>query len=621
MAGHQMKEQRKNAQAQATINAADAASEAAYGQYQDALTKAGGKQDDPAAQAAYQAYTTAFQAGKQAKAQFVIPEKTQKGKKAAGDTDPVKSPDGKKKPASAGFNNIKDFFEANPHIIPQIALMTMQPKPQGLSAQGQEQVQNLESQKLANQQQQQQAAAVQQRQNDQNMIAMYGRMTPEEIAKLPPETQKQINDPQNGLKTAQSRYAMEQPAKAKYDWFTDEQGAFHSVPEGAEPLPGWKKYEKSPTNESQTNMYYDAAARAWGTTRDKLSVQQLEYVDAMRSRTKAQASGQSTYSYSTVDPQGNRTTVTKKVSDPLPAPAGMKPLPASTFQQGLQPPPGGSQQASGGFGPPPTSGAYPAAQGVPSTAPQGSTQFTVGAKPKGMVEEGNLPVWNRPTVQNGDGSHSSEYSTSFEQDGKEVLVPTVVDGKFLTPDGKKPKPGSPEEKAMFKKAWQNYLDTGQNLGKFDGVKSADAYANTLHNRGSAKASKGGIAPPPQSGKTAKSGGMAPPPGGKQTALTASVTRQAVAKQQEGYQKAETAYTKTIEAADKAFAAAQAKAAQSGDPSILTTAQAVKDRDYAQAVIDREKAKGRVAAEYDAAVKSIGGTPGAQAGGNLPPGWQ
>jgi arabinogalactan endo-1,4-beta-galactosidase len=100
-----------------------------------------------------------------------------------------------------------------------------------------------------------------------------------------------------------------------------------------------------------------------------------------------------------------------------------------------------------------------------------------------------------------------------------------------------------------------------------------------------------------------------------------VTRQAVKAQQEGYQKAETAYTKTIEAADKAFAAAQAKAAQSGDQSILATAQAVKDRDYAQAVIDREKAKGRVAAEYDAAVKSIGGTPGAQAGGNLPPGWQ
>ena len=103
--------------------------------------------------------------------------------------------------------------------------------------------------------------------------------------------------------------------------------------------------------------------------------------------------------------------------------------------------------------------------------------------PKGMAAPGNLPIWNRPVVQNADGTHSSEYSTSFEQDGKEVLVPTVVNGKFLTPDGKKPKEGSPEEKAMFKAAWQHYLKTGQHLGKFDNSADADAYAGVLHSRG------------------------------------------------------------------------------------------------------------------------------------------
>jgi hypothetical protein len=120
-----------------------------------------------------------------------------------------------------------------------------------------------------------------------------------------------------------------------------------------------------------------------------------------------------------------------------------------------------------------------------------STNFTVGAKPKGMVEEGNLPIWNRPTVQNEDGTHSSEYSTSFEQDGKEVLVPTVVDGKFLTPDGKKPAEGSAEEKAMFEAARQHYLSTGENLGKFDNPDDADAYANKLHNRGDSRPSVSG----------------------------------------------------------------------------------------------------------------------------------
>lgn len=119
-----------------------------------------------------------------------------------------------------------------------------------------------------------------------------------------------------------------------------------------------------------------------------------------------------------------------------------------------------------------------------SSLPPGSTNFTAGPKPKGMVQEGNLPIWNRPTVQNIDGSHSSEYSTSFDEDGKEVLVPTVVNGKFLTPDGKKPPEGSDAEKKMFNAAFQHYKDTGENLGKFSSPDAADAYAETLHNRGS-----------------------------------------------------------------------------------------------------------------------------------------
>jgi hypothetical protein len=620
MMGHQQKEAKKQAQAQATINAADAASEAAYTEYQNALTKAGGKQDDPAAQAAYQAYTTAFQAGKQAKSQFVMPDKTQKGKKNATDSDPVKSPDDKKKKgaASAGFNNIKDFFAANPHIIPQIALITMQPKPPGLTPQAQ--VQNLELQTAQSQNQEQQ-----QKVNDRNMLAMYGKMTPEEIAKLPPEVQKQINDPQNGLATARNRYAMENRDKTKPDWFVDEAGNFHQIAVGEEPPPGWKKYEKTPTNESQSNMYYDAAARAWGTTRDKLSVQQLEYVDAMRARSKAQSSGQTTYSYSTTDTSGNRSTTTRKVSDPIKTPAGVSPLPEKVFGE----PPAASQQSSPGSGPitpPPAAKAAPAAQSVPPTAPKGSTQFTVGAKPKGMVEEGNLPIWNRPTVQNAGGDHSSEYSTSFEQDGKEVLVPTVVNGKFLTPDGKKPKPGSPEEKAMFEAARKHYEETGENLGKFANSKDADAYANTLHSRGEKKAgAKGPITAPPQAGKTAKAGsqtGITPPPGGKQTATTAQVTRQAVTKQKEDYRKAEAQYQKDITDADIQFAKAQKASVSSNDPSILQTAQEAKDSAYSRAKSFLEDAKRSIAEEYDAAVASIGGTPGSQSGStaeNPPPG--
>ena len=113
-----------------------------------------------------------------------------------------------------------------------------------------------------------------------------------------------------------------------------------------------------------------------------------------------------------------------------------------------------------------------------------ATDTMAVAKPQGLIQPGNIPIWNRPTVQNADGSHSSEYSVSFaDQNGHEVLVPTVVDGKFLTPDGKKPVPGSKEEKEMFSKAWQHYLKTGQNLGVFDNPANADAYAQQLHSRG------------------------------------------------------------------------------------------------------------------------------------------
>lgn len=120
--------------------------------------------------------------------------------------------------------------------------------------------------------------------------------------------------------------------------------------------------------------------------------------------------------------------------------------------------------------------------------PPGATEFMAVAKPDGLVESGNLPIWNRPTVANGDGTHSSEYSTSFQDDkGNEVLVPTVVNGKFLTPDGKKPAGGSAQEKAMFDAAWKHYEQTGENLGKFSSSKDADAYAQVLHNRGTPSA--------------------------------------------------------------------------------------------------------------------------------------
>ena len=111
-----------------------------------------------------------------------------------------------------------------------------------------------------------------------------------------------------------------------------------------------------------------------------------------------------------------------------------------------------------------------------------------GPRPSGLITPGTLDWTNRPVIQNADGSHSTDYSVSMADDkGHEVLVPTVVNGKFLTPDGKKPQEGSPAEKEMFKQAWANYQKTGGHFGIFDNAQNADAYAGRLHNR-DAKAS-------------------------------------------------------------------------------------------------------------------------------------
>lgn len=129
-------------------------------------------------------------------------------------------------------------------------------------------------------------------------------------------------------------------------------------------------------------------------------------------------------------------------------------------------------------------GAAPKAPVPPQATGSSISETMAVANPKGLVEPGNLSIWNRPSVQNADGTHSSEYSVSFaDEKGRETLVPTVVNGKFLTPDGKKPPEGSTQEKAMFKAAWQHYLKTGEHLGKFDNPDNADAYAGILHGRG------------------------------------------------------------------------------------------------------------------------------------------
>lgn len=91
--------------------------------------------------------------------------------------------------------------------------------------------------------------------------------------------------------------------------------------------------------------------------------------------------------------------------------------------------------------------------------------FMAQAAPVGLVEKGNIDLTKRPQVKNADGSVSTVRSMSFEEDGREILVPTVSpDGRLLSDD----------------EAINLYRQTGQHLGMFKTGKEADAYAEALH---------------------------------------------------------------------------------------------------------------------------------------------
>ena len=83
-----------------------------------------------------------------------------------------------------------------------------------------------------------------------------------------------------------------------------------------------------------------------------------------------------------------------------------------------------------------------------------------------MYGRGNIDLNKRIPVRNKDGSISTELSFSTEIDGKEVLLPTVINGRIVSED----------------EAIEHYFRTGEYLGKFDTVEEAEEYAEMLHER-------------------------------------------------------------------------------------------------------------------------------------------
>lgn len=102
--------------------------------------------------------------------------------------------------------------------------------------------------------------------------------------------------------------------------------------------------------------------------------------------------------------------------------------------------------------------------------------------PVGMHKIGNIDVNNRPVVHNDDGSISTVFSTRAPLgDGKWALIPTIVNGKFLTPSGKKPNEKNPAEmQALEDAATEHFKKSGEHLGIFDSPDAADKFAEITH---------------------------------------------------------------------------------------------------------------------------------------------
>ena len=94
----------------------------------------------------------------------------------------------------------------------------------------------------------------------------------------------------------------------------------------------------------------------------------------------------------------------------------------------------------------------------------------------GMIEPANIESYNRKILNNPDGSVSTTSSMSFNEGGQEILIPTVINGKRYS----------------LEDAISHYHQTGEHLGKFKDVNSANIYAEELHKRQARKIPYGGL---------------------------------------------------------------------------------------------------------------------------------
>lgn len=359
MQGHAYKEIRKQEQAEAQINVAQTSEKSAWQAYQDAIAQ--GKADPKNADDHYyQAYIKAHQATSDTMAKYTIPEKpTKQNNRGGQQTKKKEKAEGQESQPQTFGQRLKDFFEANPHIVPQFAIATRMPLPPGIAPETQANQIDLQRAKTQLAIADTDLQEAQERQKAEKVYydgyATFGNLNPDEIAALPASDRAAYN----GWLEARARVVQGEKGTTRQYQAPDGKSQGWFVP-GTEPA-GWQPYNRTAVGRQampgSKAAYFESFARENGTTAAELPVSVQEALTKRWNWLQARNTTTSTTVAPGIDT--TKTTSSRSAGSAPPLPQGWKDPYAEAFPSGATP--------RGGMAPPPPAGAATTPPGKKTT--------------------------------------------------------------------------------------------------------------------------------------------------------------------------------------------------------------------------------------------------------------
>lgn len=273
------------------------------------------------------------------------------------------------------------------------------------------------------------------------------RMLEPEAAPTPEEEKVLADAKSRGFKTIASmddsgraRWAIQDPKTGRYAFASDPNTVYEGQPRQAVNVAGLLGSTKRRTPRGLEVVPGSSGMGAYGPEQYKYTDQQIEEAEAATRRGGGDAPAEGRAPVAQTPAMGRAPVAQNRAVERTPV--------AQTY---AVPMPGYGKEI--------------APEAEPEKAPTPESKQAPAPRSDGMLEEGNIDMSTRPLVKNKDGSVSTVRSMPINEDGKEVLIPTVSDdGRILTE----------------KQAIDLYRRTGRHLGKFDSVEAANKYAQKLH---------------------------------------------------------------------------------------------------------------------------------------------